>query len=284
MMAATTISSEDFARFADYFYQRTGILFDDSKRYFVDRRLADRIKATDSVDVPAYLRLLRLDISGREAQTLTNLMTVNETYFFREAYQFSCLTDHLLGEIIRNKRSAEPIRIWSMPCSTGEEAYSIVIHLMERWGAIDSYDVEILASDIDTQVLDQARKGVYSPRSVQSISADLLARYFSRHGHGAWQVSADLRDSVEFFRANVIDRPDMSRFAKMDVIFCRNLLIYFDDMSRRAAAEAFYEAMNPGGFICLGHSESMSRISSLFKARRFGSTIVYQKPLLGEAL
>lgn len=110
-----------------------------------------------------------------------------------------------------------------------------------------------------------------------------MRHHFTQLRNGNWQISQDLRDSVEFVRANLHDRNDIARFSGIDVIFCRNLLIYFDDMSRRAAAEAFYETMVPGGFICLGHSESMSRISSLFKVRRFGTTIVYQKPLPGEA-
>ncbi|WP_337271224.1 CheR family methyltransferase [Oryzifoliimicrobium ureilyticus] len=282
MSAVKDITSDDFARFSEYFYRKTGIHFDNSKRYFVDRRLTDRISATGSQDFNTYFRLLRLNPSGSETQVLTNLMTVNETYFFREAYQFDCLTDFILAEIVRQKRSGDPIRIWSMPCSSGEEPYSIAIHLMERWAHIDRYDVEIFGSDIDTTILTSAQTGIYSQRSVQGVSPSQLKKYFTKLRDGNWQICQDLRDSVEFVRTNLNDTVDLARFSRVDVIFCRNLLIYFDDMSRRAAAEAFYETMSPGAFICLGHSESMSRISSLFKVRRFGSTIVYQKPLPGE--
>jgi len=282
MTTAKTISSGDFARFSEFFYRKTGILFDESKRYFVDRRISDRIEATKSEDFNAYFRLLRLNPTGSETQVLTNLMTVNETYFFREAYQFDCMTDFILGEVIRYKHAGDPIRIWSMPCSSGEEPYSIAIHLIDRWPLIDRYDVEIFGSDIDTTILASAQTGIYSPRSVQGVSPNQMRRYFTKLRNGNWQISQDLRDSVEFIQTNLNEPADMARFSRMDVIFCRNLLIYFDDMSRRAAAEAFYEAMSPGAFICLGHSESMSRISSLFKVRRFGSTIVYQKPLPGE--
>lgn len=282
MTAVKAISSDDFARFSEYFYRKTGILFDESKRYFVDRRIADRIEATNCEDFNAYFRLLRLNPSGSETQVLTNLMTVNETYFFREAYQFDCMTDFILAEIVRYKHSSDPIRIWSMPCSSGEEPYSIAMHLLDRWAHIGRYDVEIFGSDIDTSILASAKAGIYSPRSVQGVSPHQMRRYFTKLRNGNWQISQDLRDSVEFIRANLNEPADVARFSRIDVIFCRNLLIYFDDMSRRAAAEAFYETMSPGAFICLGHSESMSRISSLFKVRRFGSTIVYQKPLPGE--
>ncbi|SES23254.1 protein-glutamate O-methyltransferase CheR [Rhizobium sp. NFR03] len=283
MSAVKAITPDDFARFSEYFYRKTGIHFDDSKRYFVDRRLTDRISATDSQDFNTYFRLLRLNPSGSETQVLTNLMTVNETYFFREAYQFECLTDFILAEVVRYKRAGDPIRIWSMPCSSGEEPYSIAIHLMEKWAHIDRYDVEIFGSDIDTTILASAQTGIYSPRSVQGVPPNQMKKYFTKLRDGNWQICQDLRDSVEFVRTNLNEPADLARFSRVDVIFCRNLLIYFDDMSRRAAAEAFYETMSPGAFICLGHSESMSRISSLFKVRRFGSTIVYQKPLPGEA-
>lgn len=283
MSAVIDITTADFARFSEFFYRRTGILFDENKRYFVDRRLADRIAATGSVDFNTYFRLLRLNPSGNETQILTNLMTVNETYFFREAYQFDCMTDFILAEVLRYKQQGDPIRIWSMPCSSGEEPYSIAIHLMERWPHIERYDVELFGSDIDTAILASAQEGIFSPRSVQGVAPHLLKRYFTKVRNGNFQISGDLRNSVEFVRANLNEPADLARFSRIDVIFCRNLLIYFDDMSRRAAAEAFYETMSPGAFICLGHSESMSRISSLFKVRRFGSTIVYQKPLPGDS-
>lgn len=164
------IRSEDFIRFAEFFYRRTGILFEESKRYFVDKRLIERIDATRSGDFATYFRMLRLQPSSQETQILTNLMTVNETYFFREAYQFECMTEFVLPEVLNYKKKSDPIRIWSMPCSSGEEPYSIALHLMAQWKDIDRYDVEIVGSDIDTSILDSARTGIYSPRSVQGVS------------------------------------------------------------------------------------------------------------------
>ncbi len=173
MMRDSAITPRTSAAFPNIFTEDR-ILFDDSKRYFVDRRLVERINATGSADCAAYLKLLRLDLTGREAQILTNAMTVNETYFFREAYQFACLTESLLPEIVRVKRSARPIRILTMPCSTGEDAYTIAIQIMEHWGDIDKYDVEILAADIDTDVLASAQRGVYSARSLQGVPPAVL--------------------------------------------------------------------------------------------------------------
>lgn len=275
-MQDLTISKEEFFRFQEYFYRKTGIQFDESKRYFVDKRLVERIEATDSGTFRNYFMMLRFEASGDELQLLTNLMTVNETYFYREEYQFKCLVTSMLDEITQGKSNSLPIRIWSMPSSSGEEAYSIAIYLLEHWHGINHWDVEIISSDIDTAILARARRGFYTARSVQHLPQAILAKYFKEQDDG-YQVHDDLRQSVEFTRVNLMNPADVRTYRKFDVIFCRNLLIYFDDLSRRQAADTFYDALNPGGFLCLGHSESMSRISSLFQIRKFPDSIVYQR-------
>ncbi|MBV1777227.1 protein-glutamate O-methyltransferase CheR [Burkholderiaceae bacterium DAT-1] len=276
-MADHQISSEEFEKFREFFYRKTGIQFDASKRYFVDKRLIERIEATKSDSFRSYFTLLRFQASGEELQLLTNLMTVNETYFFREEYQFQCLVESILPEMVANKSDKKPIRIWIIPSSSGEEAYSIAIYLMEKWPGINDWDVEIISSDIDTQILGRARQGLYSQRAVQALPAPYLKKYFVRQGL-EYQICDDLRSAIEFTRVNLAERADTRPYRNFDVVFCRNLLIYFDDLSRKTAAETFFDALNPGGFICLGHSESMSRISSLYRIRKFPTAIVYQKP------
>jgi chemotaxis protein methyltransferase CheR len=276
------ITDADFQKFREYFYRKTGIHFDDAKRYFVDKRLLERIAATGSDDFRTWFSLLRFDARGLELQQLVNAMTVNETYFFREAYQFDCMVNDLMGEVVRRKRPGERIRIWSVPSSTGEEPYSIAIYLLERWPLIHQHEVEILSSDIDTRVLEAARTGVYSARSVGELPRAYLDKYFTRQGANEYTISRDLVAAVEFSRVNLCEGADTRRFRDIDIVFCRNLLIYFDDLSRRVAAEAMYDAMSPGGFLCLGHSESMSRISALFDVKRFRDAMVYQKPLKGD--
>lgn len=278
-IARPVITDADFLKFRDFFYRKTGIHFDENKRYFVDKRLVERIEATGFEDFRAYFIALRFEAKGLELQALVNIMTVNETYFFREAYQFDCMVNEMLGEVIKRKRPGGRIRIWSIPSSTGEEPYSIAIYLLERWPAIEDYEVEILSSDIDTTVLAAAARGRYSARSVANLPKAYLGKYFDQTADNDWVISRDLVSAVEFSRVNLTDPADTRRFRDIDLIFCRNLLIYFDDLSRRIAAEAMYEALNPGGFVCLGHSESMSRISSLYSIRRFTDAMVYQKPL-----
>lgn len=272
------ITDSDFERFREFFYRKTGIQFEPSKRYFVDKRLLERMEATHHASFREYFMMLRFQAGGEELQQLVNVMTVNETYFFREAYQFRCLVDSILPDIVSRKVDKAPIRVWVIPSSTGEEPYSIAISLLESWPGLSQWDVELVSSDIDTQVLTQARAGLYSDRSVQQVPAPLLRKYFRRTA-GGHQLSDEVRAAVEFTRVNLHEERDTAGYRDFDVIFCRNLLIYFDDISRRAAAETFYDALRPGGFICLGHSESMSRVSSLFRVRRFPEAIVYQKPV-----
>ncbi|CCG42347.1 Putative Chemotaxis protein methyltransferase 2 (fragment) [Magnetospirillum molischianum DSM 120] len=226
--------------------------------------------------------MIRFQACGEELQHLVNVMTVNETYFFREDYQFDALVKGILPEIARTKRPGDPIRIWSLPCSTGEEPYSIAIYILDRWRQCDEYDIEILASDIDSRVLNDARQGIYNERAIHRLSAEERTRFFVHLGPDRFQIREEIRGSIEFSLMNIADPPQMSRFRNIDLIFCRNLLIYFDDVSRRQAVETMYECLVPGGLICLGHSESMSRMSSLFRPRKFADTIVYQKPTHGE--
>jgi len=183
----------------------------------------------------------------------------------------------ILPEIAARKKDKSAIRIWALPSSSGEEAYTIAMCLIERWPGIAIHDVEIISSDIDTNILEQARAGLYSDRSTMHVPEAYLRKYFKKTAAG-YQIDESLRNAVEFTRVNLQDPSDVRPYRNFDVIFCRNLLIYFDDVSRKQAAETFYDALHPGGFILLGHSESMSRISSLFQVRKFADAIVYQRP------
>lgn len=276
---ASGFPTEDVARFQEFFYRRTGIQFGQAKRYFLDRRLQERIEATGSPSLRAYLLALRFeDANGAEFQQLINAMTVNETYFYREEYQFRCLSRELMPTLVK-LRPGERLRIWSLPCSTGEEAYSIALHLSENWPDLETTEVEITGSDIDTRVLAQARQGVYEARALQNLPAPVLERHFEAAGPGKWRISRMMREALAFSTVNLADPAAMrAHRGRYDVIFCRNLLIYFDDPSRRQAAEALYDSLRPGGFVCLGHSESMSRMSALFTVRKCADAIVYQRP------
>lgn len=252
--------------------------FNESRRYFVDRRVADRMAATGATSFQSYFARLRSDIDG-EIEQFVNAFTVNETYFYREDHQLQCLTSDLLANRMKTKPNGEGMRIWSIPCSTGEEPYSIAMWLLENWPQVDSHDIEIIGSDIDTDVLAAAREGVFGKRALMRLAPGVIDKYFVALDGARWQILEDLRTSVRFTTANLVERSETRPHGQFDVIFCRNVLIYFDDASRRVAAENLYENLAPGGYVCLGHSESMSRISPLFEVCRFADAIVYRRPM-----
>ncbi len=271
------ITAEQFERFREFFYRRTGIAYAASKRAAVEKRIAARMQALSIDSFREYFARVTQP-SGPELQALINALTVNETYFFREDYQLRCIAASILAEVVADRPPGSRVRLWSIPCSTGEEPYSLALFLLENWALVDDYEVEILASDIDSAVLEAAQEGIYGARSLQYVPQPLLRRYFRPAGDGRFQIISELRSSISFSKVNVHNATEMKRLRNIDVILCRNLLIYFDDVSRRKAAEALYDSLRPGGFICLGHSESMSRISSLFRVRKFPDAIVYQRP------
>jgi chemotaxis protein methyltransferase CheR len=275
-MTDAVLSLNDLQRLSDFLYRHTGMLFGETKRYYIERRVDDRMAATDSPNFATYFNVLRADSAEREA--LINAFTVNETYFYREEHQLACLSRDLLPDLIKARRPGDKIRIWSAPCSTGEEAYSIAIWLLENWRMVDAYNVEIVGTDIDTRALEAARAGFYGERALQRLPEALRQSYFEPAKRHRWQIIKDLRESVTFTPANLIDGQSLVGQGQFDVIFCRNVLIYFDDASRLTAAHNLFDRLAPGGYLCLGHTESMNRISDRFVARRFEDAVVYQRP------
>ena len=285
MTSATTgagLSGSDFERFREYFYKRTGIQFTATKRYFVDKRIDACIRGSGYGDFPSWFAALRLTDRSDLLQDLINQLTVNETYFLREDYQFDALLNAVLPHVMAARggpaRIGGPVKILSLPCSTGEEPYSIALRLLEEWPHIDTVDVEIHGADIDSEVLARASHASYGERSLQRVPRPWVQKYFTQVGSGRFQLDAEIRGAVTLHQMNVCDTAAMRKFREFDVIFCRNVLIYFDELSSRRAAENLYGALRPGGYLFLGHSESMSRISPIFTPTRLPEGIVYQRP------
>jgi chemotaxis protein methyltransferase CheR len=269
------LSEEEFRRLCEFLYRRTGMVFTEAKRYYVERRVKERMIAAQSRSFESYFAGLRAD-SQNEIEQFVNAFTVNETYFYREDHQLRCLPD-MLADRLKLKASTA-LRIWSAPCSTGEEPYSIAIWLLENWDLVDRYEIEIIGSDINTEALAFAREGLFGKRALMRLPPQIIEKYFTAGPRETWKILDDLRESVRFSTANIVDPAETRSQGQFDVIFCRNVLIYFDDTSRRIAAENLYENLYPGGYICLGHTESVSRISPLFEVARFNDAIVYQRP------
>lgn len=273
---SAVLTAEELRALTALLYRHTGMTFGESKRYYIERRLADRMKRSGAGDARAYLR--RVESDGDERQALINAFTINETYFFREDHQFKALSDQILPEIVRTKKPGDLVRIWSLPCSTGDEAYSIAIWLLEHWPLVDAYNVEIVGSDIDTAMIAAAKEGRYAARALNRLSPELVERYFEPEHRHQRKIIDDLRESVTFTVANLIDPVSAAAQGRFDVILCRNLLIYFDDASRKIAADTLFDRLHAGGFLCLGHSESMARISDRFDFVRLDDAIVYRRP------
>ena len=256
-------------------YKRSGMVFGESKRYYVERRIIDLIDQRQAQSIPHYISMLRGDPS--ELELLINSFTVNETYFYRELHQLACLSNSILPDIIRSKGPGDRIRIWSMPCSSGEEPYSIAIWLLENWPLVDAYNIEIVGTDIDTAILRQAVDGYFGSRSLAKLPRDVVGRYFESESNGQRRLIGDLRESVTFLKGNIVDRLSLTALGKFDLIFCRNLLIYFDEAARETAVRNIHELLYPGGYILLGHTESMSRITETFEPVRFPDAVVYRE-------
>lgn len=275
---AYLLSAVDFQKMGDYIYRKTGIFLEAEKHY---EKLAKYIEARAKViqvdSFRKYFYILRFeDKNGDEFQSLINAVTVNETYFYREKEQFEVLTRHILPELHAKRPLDIPIRILSAPSSTGEEPYSIILHLLEEGRIIEERDVEVVGIDIDSSVIEKAKIGHYSERAVHAIPKSILNQWFKPHPFG-YDLVKDLIGTVDFQVANVFDRTQMRQLGKFDIIFSRNMLIYFDDTSRKEAAMTFYDMLNPEGYVLLGHAEYMSRITSVFKAKKIDSTLIYQK-------
>ena len=270
-----SISAEELQKVTRLIYRWTGMTFGEGKRYYIERRIGERIAKTGCRDTRTYLALLGTDADEREV--LINAFTINETYFYREAHQFAALSKQILPAIIADKKPGDLIRIWSVPCSTGDEAYSIALWLLEHWALVDAYNVEIVGSDIDTKAVEAAMEGRFAARALQRLPEKVVEAYFEPEHHHRRKIIDDLRESVHFNAANLFDGATLSNLGRFDVIFCRNLLIYFDEESRLTAADNLHDRLVPGGYLCLGHSESMARISDRFDLVRLDDAIVYRR-------
>lgn len=272
--AKINLTDAALERISSLLYHATGMTFGEKKRYYLERRIAERMKST-ATDIARYLVLLERD--SHERQLLINAVTINETYFFREDYQLKALVDDILPSVVSTKRPGDMVRIWSMPCSTGEEPYSIAIWLLENWPLVDAYHLEIIGSDIDTHALDAAREGRYGMRALARLSGSLLSSYFEPQVGQRRKIINDLRESVLFTQANLTEASSVAAQGRFDIILCRNLLIYFDEGSRVSAAAHLLDALLPGGYLLLGHSESMGRIDDRFELVRFDAAIGYRR-------
>ena len=275
---AHLLSTENFTKIGEFIYRKSGISLEVDKHFEKIAKYIDKRAAELEIDsFRKYFFTLRFeDKEGSEFQELMNAVTVNETYFFREKEQFEVLANTILPELHRKLPASKTLRILSSPCSTGEEPYSMILHIVEEGRVVEERDIEVVGIDIDSTVIKKAEIAKYTDRSVHAIPKPILNKWFNKKALG-YELGDDLKGSVDFQVANIFDKAQMRSLGKFDVIFSRNMLIYFDDASRKEVAMTFYDMLNPGGYVLLGHAEYMSRIVSVFNAKKVDSTLIYQK-------
>jgi chemotaxis protein methyltransferase CheR len=270
-----TLSDDEFNYFRDIVYRETGIKLNDMKRSLLQSRLMRRMRELKLHTYEHYAEFVENNYEA-EIFNFINAVTTNKTEFFREHQHFDMMMDEVFPEF--EKSGKRKIRLWSAGCSTGEEPYSLAMTIKRYFGSNCKYDIKILATDIDTQVLSKAIGGVYTNDQIVGIGQDMVHEYFSRiddKNGRMYQINEELRRLIVFKRLNLLDEkyPMKGRF---DCIMCRNVIIYFDKNTQKTLFERFYNYLNDDGFLFVGHSENLSGLTSKFTL--IGKT-VYKKAL-----
>jgi chemotaxis protein methyltransferase CheR len=268
-------SESTFALLRDLIAQRTGVHFSNDKRDLLADKLADLLAARGMTSYLDFYYLLRYDADAAPHwMELVDRLAVPETYFWRQPDQVLAVTRVLAPQHFA-RRPGAPFRIWSAACCTGEEPLSIAIALSEA-GLLERHPFDIVASDASAAMIERARQGVYRERSFRALSPELRARYFREESHG-WRIDPDLHRRVRWTVANIVDRDEVMRLASADVVFCRNVLIYFAEETVERVARVFADAMPDDAHLCLGASESLTRTSTAFELVEVGGAFMYTK-------
>ena len=268
-------SETAFTLLRDLIAQRIGVHFGDDKRDLLADKLSDLLAALGMTSYLDYYYLLRYDADAdRHWAALMDRLSVPETYFWRQHEQILALANVVAPRHFE-RRAAAPPRIWSAACCTGEEPISIAIALAEA-GLLYRRPIEIVASDGSRAMIERARTGVYGERSFRHLPAELRDRYFRSEGAG-WRVDPRLHGQIRWATANLVDPADVRPLAAADVIFCRNVLIYFSDETIGHVARLFAEGLHEDGYLFLGASESLTRLATDFELAEIAGAFVYVK-------
>jgi len=261
-----------FKQLRDFIYEKSGIYIADSKKYLLENRLIKRIQEKKLAGYEDYLYLLLYGNSTDELIRLFDIVTTNETFFFRESQQLDVFIDHLVPSILK-KQGAKDISVWSAACSTGEEPYTLAMLLLEKGYSVKK---EIVGSDISNATLESAKNAVYNSYSIRNVPMQFLKKYFKPNGQN-YELAPMVRSTVKFMNVNLMDDKKMKLVSGKDVIFCRNVLIYFDDKSKKKAVSLLYDCLKPGGYLLIGLSESLHNVTRAFKPVVINKVVVYQR-------
>jgi chemotaxis protein methyltransferase CheR len=282
-----TLKADEFRLIRDLFAARTGLQFGAESRFALERRLRERLMILKLASFADYHHYLRFGAhASAEWDEAVDLLTTNETYFFREERQLRAFQNEVLPMLEVQARGRRRLAIWSAGCSTGEEVYTVAILVHRsllfprRQPLTDkaAWDVRIYGSDISRRCVAAARRGVYGESSFRVTPEDTRRAFFHDRPDG-WHVTESIRQLCHFGQMNLLDEDRSRVLGRADAIFCRNVLIYFDARARKAAIEVLYDRLNPGGILLLGHSESLLNVSTAFELLHLRDDLVYRKPL-----
>lgn len=275
------IAEKDFEALRDFIYSVCGIYFQSSKKYFVESRVVNRMAEAGTATAGEYISMLRNTVRGKdELKKLLNDVTTNETFFFRNISQLTALEQKFLPELIENKGKIgfRKLRIWSAGSSSGEEAYTLAMLLLEkRQSVLKDWAIEIIGTDINEEVLAQAREGIYAPYAVRNTPEPYRKRYFTVDAKGRSILSPEVKKMVTFSSLNLYDDSKMVFMKSFDFIFCANVLIYFDTISKSKVVQHFYNNLQPYGYFFVGQAESLHGVNDKFKAIHFPGGFAYKK-------
>lgn len=273
------LSNETFRLLRDMIYAHSGIFFNESKKYLLETRLSQRIEERNCQTFEDYYYFLKYD-PGREAEFLClfDVVTTNETSFFRDPSQIKAFENGVLHTLVKEKEAKRDrkLRVWSAGCSTGEEPYTLAMIIKEKQELLKNWTLEIMASDISESVLKSAKKAIYTQNAVRNTPPFILKKYFQNSG-SHYSLKDEVKNLVRFQRVNLIDQARLKTIRGMDVVFCRNVLIYFDDKAKKQVVSGFYDSLNPGGYLFLGPVESLYNISRAFKLVNVDGRPLYKK-------
>ncbi|GMU61384.1 MAG: chemotaxis protein [Myxococcaceae bacterium] len=272
------MSREERHLLADLFEKACGFVLRDDLTFVAERRLALRLEALGLRDFAAYHRFLRFDPRGpEELETAIDLLVPHETYFFREPQQLDAFEAEVLPEAEARALPTRRLALWSAGCSTGEEPYTLAMLLVDR-PSLAGWELDVLGTDLSKKALTHARRAEFGPTALRATTPEQLARCFEPLTGGRHRVKERFRAPVRFGLLNLIDERAAALLPRFDVIFCRNVLIYFDPLTRRRVVDLFYERLSPGGCLLLGHSENLLSLSTRFEIVQLKGDLVYRRP------
>lgn len=273
-MSDIELTDEEFRLFSYYIHKVSGIYLDSSKDYLIKNRLHRLVKSTCSHSFLELYTKVISDKSGQLEESVINIISTNETSFFRDRYPFEMLKEFILPEIIHHPNPNRSIDIWSTACSTGQEVYTMGIILKELLGSESPYNINILGTDISNSVIESANKGSYNPIEMErGLNKSIKERYFHDRGD-MWEVSDSIKSLTTFRQLNLLD--DFDDLGEFDIILCRNVAIYFDETHKNSLFERLGKRLKSGGYLIIGATESITNVKSEFKMYRYEDSVYYK--------